>query len=307
MSGNSDLLTELEQKIAKHHGGDAALLFSSGYCANLGLMSIFTRDEFEIYYDEFVHASVRDGIRLSGARSKPFRHNDLRHLKTRLESSQKHPVVVVESIYSMSGQSASLQKIAELCDTYQALLIVDEAHAAGLVGRHGAGLVYDLGLTDKVFARTITYGKAFGCFGASIVGSHLLKEFLVNYARSVIYSTSLPPISASAISKSYDLISLETTTAVQDLWDHIQYFKDRVQRLKLDHVIHTNDHPIQNLFLPLPQLVEIEWKLRLLGFETKSMRSPTVKRGTERIRLVLHAFNERKQMDELLHHIGRYI
>lgn len=299
VSGTLAATVELEAKIAKFHSAEAALLFSSGYAANLGLMSSFQRDDVEIYYDEHIHASIRDGIRLSGARSQPFRHNDASHLCRRLMSSQKTPVVVVESIYSMSGKQAPLSEITEICAEHQALLIVDEAHSAGVMG---GGLTCELDLTDMVFARTIAYGKAFGCFGASIVGSALLKDYLVNFARSFIYSTALPPASVAAISSAYDFLKDECTGkhAQIKLCENIEFFKNAVREKNLKEIIQTTESAIQCLFLSQTKLISLEKLLRIQGFETKAMLSPTVKRGTERLRIVLHAFNSRQEMDWLL-------
>jgi len=144
-----------------------------------------------IIYDELVHASIHDGIRLSKVQSFPFRHNDLNHLEERLKITSGVIYIAVESVYSMDGDFSPLIEIAELCEKHSANLIVDEAHATGFFGSQGVGRIVELGLQEKVFARMHTFGKAMGCHGSIVLGSEILREYLVNFARAFIYTTAL--------------------------------------------------------------------------------------------------------------------
>lgn len=195
LTGNSLYCEQLEKRIAAYHGQQSALLFSSGYTANLGLLSALAgRDDF-IVYDERVHASIRDGITLSRARHFSFRHNDLNHLEEQIRRCRQKPFVVVESIYSTDGTRAPLHELSQLCGER---LIVDEAHATGV---YGPGLV-----TSPVLARVHTFGKALGVHGACVAGSRQLIDYLITTSRPFIYSTALSMPQLVAIDCAYDLL-----------------------------------------------------------------------------------------------------
>ncbi len=188
LSGNSAEAEALEKTIAAFHRAESALLFNSGYDANTGLIASITGRHTTILYDELCHASILDGIRLSQSSKRyKFRHNNIEDLASKLKKFQSGTIIViVESVYSMDGDTAPLREAALLCEAYNAQLIVDEAHATGVFGARGEGLVSALGLEDRVFARVHTFGKALGCHGAAVVGSDLLKQYLINFARSFI-------------------------------------------------------------------------------------------------------------------------
>src|ERR1700739_1091294 len=173
LAGNSKYAEDLEDFLAVKHAASAALVFNSGYDANVGLFSSVPATGDTIIYDELIHASIHDGIKLSRATSFPFRHNDVAHLEERLQKAKGNVFVVVESIYSMDGDAAPLENIVELCEKFIAHCIVDEAHATGVFG---LGKVQELELQDKVYARVHTFGKAMGCHGAVVLGSALLKQ-----------------------------------------------------------------------------------------------------------------------------------
>src|SRR6185312_6797547 len=208
LAGNYPLVEETERQIAVFHAAPAALIYNSGYDANLGLLSSVPQRGDVILYDSLSHASIRDGMRLSPAQVYAFAHNDLTELKIRLEKFSKmgNVFVVTESVFSMDGDMAPLVEMADLCRQYDAQLIVDEAHATGVVGPNGEGLVQELGLADECFARVHTFGKAVGCHGAAILGSTLLRDYLINFSRSFIYTTALPPASVRAIARAYALL-----------------------------------------------------------------------------------------------------
>ena len=221
LTGNSSYAEDLEKFIANYHKAEAGLIFNSGYSANIGLISSVAGKDDVIFYDELSHASIYDGVRLSKAGSFPFRHNDLSHLEERLmffKASHKKDsscFVIVESVYSMDGDFAPLKEIAFLCDKYQADLIVDEAHATGIFGEKGEGRVVELGLEEKVFARVHTFGKALGCHGAIVLGSDTLRSYLINYARSFIYTTALPLHSLATIKCVYLFLEKSTVNILK--------------------------------------------------------------------------------------------
>lgn len=204
LTGNYPLFEELEKKIANFHHAEECLIYSTGYMANLGLLSALGKKGVSFIYDLAVHASFYDGMRLSNAKCVPFRHNEIASLEDRLKKAVPPVYVLTESIYSMSGTVAPLQSILELCRKYGAELIVDEAHATGVRGSNGEGLCVELGLQNFVFARIHTFSKALGTHGAAVLGSCLLKEYLINFSRPLIYSTALPPPALALIACAYE-------------------------------------------------------------------------------------------------------
>ena len=159
------------------------MIFNSGYQANIGLFAAVAQKGDTIISDELIHASMIDGIRLSYASRLRFKHNDIKDLEKQLKKAKGNIFIGIESVYSMDGNLAPLTKMARLAKKYKAHLIVDEAHATGVFGKQGSGLVCALGLEDQVFARMHTFGKALGCHGAIVLGSEILKKYLVNFAR----------------------------------------------------------------------------------------------------------------------------
>ncbi len=308
ISGNSALAEQTEQLIADFHRAEAALIFNTGYMANVGLFSSLGDADSVFIYDEYIHASVHDGMRLSRAQRVKFKHNDLENLDCVLKntpdkSGQVEGVkkyVAVESIYSMDGDSAPLKEIAEICRANNAALIVDEAHGTGVFGQKGGGLVNDLGLESLVFARVHTFGKALGVHGAAVVGSRLLRDFLINQARSFIYTTALPPLAYHHIQKSYQLLPSANRERLREL---VAYFiqKSSALRLSEGHFILNPSSPIQAIVIPDNQkIIQLAQHFHQKGIYAKAILSPTVPRGMERIRVCLHSFNTFAEIDKLL-------
>ncbi|MEO6454931.1 MAG: aminotransferase class I/II-fold pyridoxal phosphate-dependent enzyme, partial [Ginsengibacter sp.] len=205
LAGNYSLVEETEKTIATFHDAEAGLIFNSGYDANMGLLSCVPQKGDTILYDKLCHASLRDGVRLSFAESFFFLHNDVEDLEKKLKTSKGNIFVVTESVFSMDGDMAPLAEINALCEKFNANIIIDEAHATGIVGEKGEGLVQHLNLQKKCFARIHTFGKACGVHGAIILGTEKLKDYLINFSRQFIYTTSLPQTSISAIRASYKI------------------------------------------------------------------------------------------------------
>lgn len=302
LTGNTALAEELEQQIAAFHHAESALLFNSGYDANIGFYSCVPQRGDTILYDELVHASIRDGIRLSAAKAWHFPHNDLQALEQLLQRATGTAYVAVESVYSMDGDEAPLRELAGMCEKYGAALCVDEAHAGGIYGENGSGLCDAAGITPRVFARLFTYGKAFGCHGAAIAGSAVLRNYLVNFSRAFIYTTALPLHSLLAIQTAYELMP-GATAARKTLQEHIVYFKTRLSGGTTRLLPATG--PIQCILKPgnenvrtLANTIQNPAK-GIIGFDVRAILSPTVAAGAERLRICLHAFNTRAELEEL--------
>lgn len=288
LSGNTAFAEELERYIASFHGGEAALLFNSGYDANLGLLSCLPRKGDTVIYDELVHASVHDGLRLNQANSYRFRHNDMVHLEERLKTAAGNIFVVIESVYSMDGDVPPLKEMAGLCRKHNANLIVDEAHATGVFGGAGEGKVCELGLENEVFARIHTFGKALGVHGAAVVGSSLLRNYLINFARSFIYTTALPFHSLASVYCAYERMKQSHEERVK-LFGLVELFREKC-RNELELI--ESPSPVQCVIIEGNGTVKhAAAELQRGGFDVKPILSPTVPRGQERLRICLHAFN----------------
>ncbi|HXS38517.1 MAG TPA: 8-amino-7-oxononanoate synthase [Flavipsychrobacter sp.] len=302
LSGNSEATEILEKQIAAFHHAEAALLFNSGYDANIGLLASIANRHTTILYDELCHASIIDGIRLSQAGNHyKFRHNDLDDLKDKLNKTKgKGPqIVVVESVYSMDGDIAPLAEISSFVNDCDASLIVDEAHATGIFGTKGEGVVCNLGLQEKVFARVHTFGKALGCHGAAVVGNDMLKQYLINFARSFIYTTALPGHAVQSTTAAYNYLSSPTFSnkTIHDLIIHFREGKKKATAFTWKDSI----SPIQALVIgDNSKASTAATSLQRAGFQVNPILHPTVPLGAERLRICLHAFNTTDQIDQLI-------
>jgi 8-amino-7-oxononanoate synthase len=250
-----------------------------------------------ILYDSLSHASIRDGVRLSFAQSFAFQHNDLTDLEKKLQRATGQIFVVTESVFSMDGDKAPLVEMAALCEQYGAALIVDEAHATGVIGNRGEGLVQLLGLQSRCFARVHTFGKALGCHGAIVLGSESLRSYLINFARSFVYTTALPPTAIATIRSAYKRMSTmqEQRTALLGLIELFQSSSTRFEKI-------TSETPIQAIIIPGNDKVkENASSLQAHGFDIRPILYPTVPLNRERLRIVLHSFNTKKEVQDLLH------
>lgn len=300
ISGNYKSLETLESMVAKFHGAEDALVFPSGFQANIGLYKAIARKEDTFFFDEHVHASIRDGMQLSFAQKNMFKHNDLIDLEKKLESAAGEKYIVVESLYSMDGDLAPLEDLANLCNKYSAYLIVDEAHSNGIFGENGEGLVTSGKVSKVCIARIYGYGKAFACQGASIVGSSELKSLLVNKHRAFIFSTGVSPILTEAISDAYQKIS-QAQALREKLLSNIKCFNSLFSALEQNDVT----SPIKSIqFSGNENVMKLALELRNQGFLAKGIRSPTVPVGTERIRVILHAFNTFEEIEALFEAIN---
>ncbi|EAS20549.1 8-amino-7-oxononanoate synthase [Flavobacteria bacterium BBFL7] len=310
LSGHSKAFDVLEKRIAQFHKSESALIFNSGYDANLGLISSVAQRGDLILYDELVHASIRDGIQLSMARSLKFRHNDMEHLKILLnkfgKGIEQEVYVITESVFSMDGNQAHLVAISQLVRQLEnAYLIVDEAHALGVLGDNGEGLVQKLGLENEVFARVMTYGKALGCHGASVLGSDDLVQYLINFCRTFIYTTALAPHSLVAINSGYQHLESQHAHIAQ-LQKLIQQFNKLVVQNGLRLRFRESDTAIQVCIIPGNKNVrKVAGQLQHKGYDVRAILSPTVPEGQERLRLCLHSYNTMDDCERVLQIIAK--
>lgn len=301
ISGNSNSVLEAERKLANFFSSEAALMFNSGYDANLGFFGSVPQRGDTVVYDELIHASVRDGIRLGFANGMSFKHNDADDLALKLGKLEGTVYVAVESLYSMNGDMAPLRKIADICEEYKVNLVVDEAHAAGVFGKDGRGIVDALGLREKVFARLVTFGKAYGSHGACILGSRQLMNFLINFSRSFIYTTALPAEvyvhNASIVSS---LLMNERRSILQD---NLNYFRSRFVN---DRLISEVNSPIQIVRIGnVEQVKALTERLQFRNIAVKPIYAPTVQKGCEALRLCIHSFNTKTELDQLISELTR--
>lgn len=285
ISGNSSQAEACEQFLANWFRTEAALVFNSGYDANLGFFSSVPQKGDLVLYDEYIHASIRDGIRLSFADHFSFKHNDVKDLKKKWKHINGMVFVVVESLYSMDGDMAPLGEIAKFCEEKKVQLIVDEAHACGVFGNHGRGIVDCLDDPSKIFARIVTFGKAYGYHGAAVLGSQELKRFLINFARSFMYTTALPPHSYFEIQQR---VSHESIPERQrKLQIEIQNFR---AGFPAGTFISEVNSPIQVMRIgDIAETKKLAETYLQRGWAVKPILSPTVPKGKEGIRFCLHA------------------
>ncbi len=302
-SGASHLITghtlahqSLEQEVAIYTQRERALLFSTGYMANLGVITALLGRHDAVFSDKLNHASLIDATKLSQA--KIYRYSDMQTLALRLaKSSARHKLIVTDGIFSMDGNIANLPKIIELAKTYNAWVMVDDAHGLGVVGKTGRGTLelYDCGVEDVPILMG-TFGKAFGVFGAFIAGSELLIETLIQFARSYIYTTALPPALVETVRESL-IIATEENWRRQRLQELITYFRKQASSLPLIE----SSTPIQPIILgDSTTALEVSKALYQRGIIVTAIRPPTVPNGTSRLRITLSALHNENQIDKLI-------
>jgi 8-amino-7-oxononanoate synthase len=299
ISGNTLYAEELEKELALFHNAEAGLIFNSGYDANVGLFSSIAKKNDTIICDELIHASIIDGCRLSHANRFRFSHNDIHDLEKKLQQAKGIIYVAVESVYSMDGDMAPLKEIVSLCKTYNANLIVDEAHATGVFGKQGRGLVNQYNLEDDVFARVHTFGKAIGCHGAVVVGSNVLRNYLINFARSFIFTTALPMHSLVNIKCAYAELQSDSFDNTV-LHNHIKHFREGI-KLSGDVYLIDSISPVQSVVIPgNARARTVSKQLQERGFDIRAILSPSVPAGKERLRISIHLHNTIEQINNLL-------
>lgn len=301
LSGHDEAWTLLEQEFAQWVGAEAALYLNSGYAANTGLLSALLGPEDMVFSDSANHASLIDGIRLSKCRCVIFPHQDLDFLEEELRRNNSVSgtrVIVVESLFSMQGDLAPLAALAGLAERYGAELIVDEAHAIGVRGPGGSGCVAEAGLAARVFATVHTCGKALAAAGAFVCGSENLRRFLINRARTFIFSTALPPYFAAQVSAGMRLArAAEQERAL--LMEQSSFLRLELRSRGFDTA--SSDSQIVPVILGSNEdAILFAEQLRARGFGVRAIRPPTVPAGSARVRLSLTAKHSKEMLSELV-------
>ena len=312
LSGNHHLYQETEDLIVSFHQSESALIFNSGYDANVGFFSAVPQRNDVILYDELCHASIRDGIQLSNAKSYKFSHNDFEDLVNKITNQEsritnQEVYIVTESVFSMDGDCPNLEELTQLSEKYNCNLVIDEAHSLGIFGEKGQGLLQELQLQNKVFARIMTFGKGLGCHGAAILGSQNLKDYLVNFARSFIYTTGLSPHSVATILMAYQELEANTIQ-IEKLRENIIHFNQEKQIFGLKPMFVRSKSAIQSAIIPGNENVKnIAKQIQEKGFDVKAILSPTVPEGQERLRICLHSYNSKEEISEVLRLLSNYV
>ncbi|PTT22268.1 8-amino-7-oxononanoate synthase [Chryseobacterium sp. HMWF028] len=299
ISGNSEIAVSVENEIAQKHQFESALLFPSGYNANLALFSTVPSRHDVVIVDEQIHRSVHDACKLSNAKKLKFRHNDLEDLENVLKRQDVHCYIAVESLYSMEGDFAPIQEMAVLASKYNASLIVDEAHAFGVFGY---GLVEKYQLQNQVSAVVVTYGKALGAHGAAILCNETVKSYLINFASPFIYTTSAQDFQWMSIKTGYEFLDQHHELAVR-LLENIRIFRN--QNLQSPSAATS---PVQAIVIPDNQRIKkLQDTLSEEKILTYAIYSPTVKEGGERLRICIHSFNTEEEIMKLTEIIKGFI
>jgi len=300
VSGHSVVHQELEEQLADFTGRPRALLFSTGYMANIGAINALVGRRDLVLQDQLNHASLLDGGRLSQADFKRYKHVDMASLEQRLEqSSAERKLIVSDGVFSMDGNLAPLREISSLAKKHSAWLMVDDAHGVGVLGQQGGGLVEELNMSvEQVPVLVGTLGKSFGTFGAFVAGSEALIETLIQYSRSYIYTTALPPAIAAATLASLKIVREETWRR-DKLGRLIARFRRGAEQIGLQ--LAQSNTPIQPVLINDDEKVmQVGQKLRAAGFLVGAIRPPTVPVGTGRLRITFSADHSEEQVDQLV-------
>ena len=294
LTGNSIIAEKTENILSTYFESESALVFNSGYNANLSVLgSIPQRGDF-ILYDELIHASIRDGIRLSYAKAAHFKHNDTNDLERLLQKTNaNHIYVVTEGLYSMDGDICPLNSIVKLTKKYNACLILDEAHSAGVFGLEGRGLAHGMDIHNEIPIRIVTFGKAFGFHGAVVLTNKILKSFLINFARPFIYTTAPSQDFYERIIQifSTDIIGVQQTK----LHKNIRWFRKNIELANQSE----ENSPIQVVLRPLKALETMSKMASENNIFLKPIHHPTVPIGKERLRICIHSFNNFSELNTL--------
>jgi 8-amino-7-oxononanoate synthase len=313
LRGNSDSFNRLENRLAQFSGQQGALYFSSGYQANLGLFSCLLKNQAVVFSDESIHASIIDGIRLSGCEKYIWTHNDLGELEMLLRQKaqdDKLNLVVVESIYSMQGDFAPLDKLVSLCQKYNAYLIVDEAHATGLFGKTGAGRVEELELQKEVLATIHTAGKAMGVAGAWVSGSKSLIELLINQCRPFIYTTAPAYFQQAAINASLEYLEQKGTSLREKFFKQLENFQSSLFEIARTHHLEVSGKggPVTSLVLKENNLaLKVMNIMAENSMDVRAIRPPTVPEGRAQLRITLPLSRTQEEIDKFLSKLSQIL
>jgi 8-amino-7-oxononanoate synthase len=300
ISGNMTLHEELEEKIARLKNTEASLVFNSGFQANVGMIPALAGEGDAIFSDALNHASIIDGCRLAGAKTVVYPHCDMARLEDALKKAPAggRKLIVTETLFSMDGDEAPLTEIVELAERHGAVIMVDEAHATGVAGPNGAGVVAKLGLGERIAVQMGTLGKALGGFGAYVAGGSSLREFLINRCRSFIFATALPPPVLAAAIAAVDLLYQEPERRLA-LWHNIRAMREGLRNLGFS--LGNGESQILPLVIgDAEKCMAFSERLLQKGIFTQGIRPPTVPEGTSRLRITLMATHTHEHLHRAL-------
>jgi glycine C-acetyltransferase len=300
IAGTFKMHVELEKKLAKFKHTEAALVFQSGFTTNQGVLSAILTAEDVVISDELNHASIIDGIRLTKAARKIYKHVDMDDLERALKESQNHRkrLIVTDGVFSMDGNIAPLPDIVELAEKYDALVMVDDAHASGVLGENGRGTVNHFGLDGRVHIQVGTLSKAIGVLGGYVASSQTLIDYLIHKGRPFLFSTSHPPAVTAACMEAIDVL-LEEPELIQKLWDNTKFFKDGLKNLGFN--TGKSETPITPVIVGQEALAhQFSEKLLEYGVFAQGIAYPTVEKGKARVRTIVTAEHTKEDLQEAL-------
>jgi len=304
MTGSTEFHSRLEEKTAAFKRKPAALVFNSGYQANVGVISALCGKDDVIFSDKLNHASIVDGILLSGARSFRFRHNDTGHLEALLSKERgkyRGALIIAETVFSMDGDIAPVEEIVRLKDKHDSLFMVDEAHATGVFGENGGGILEEKGVTDLCDIVMGTFSKALGSFGAYVATSKSIKEYLVNTCRSFIYSTALPVSVIKANIAALEVIEKEIHRR-EALLSNALYFRDSLRKKGFE--VKGESQIVSIIIGKNEETVRMSEQLKERGYWVTPVRPPTVPKGTSRLRISVTYNHRRDVLDKFVEDIS---
>ncbi len=306
VSGHHHYFNEAEEKFTQWVNAPSALFFSTGYSANSGFFSAMVSPYDNIILDRYAHASLTDGARLSGAQKKYYKHNDFNHLEEILKTLNKNRHrrtniwIVTESIFSMDGDVVDLQLLCNIAERYDALIFLDEAHSIGIRGESGGGLALESGLGDRIAIRSFPMGKAPGFTGAFIAGVPQVREYLIQKARSFVFSTASPPYTALLMSRIIDYLQSDHADRLRnDLMNRVEYFRNNAKDLK--YHIGGGNTQIAPLMVGDPgEAVRLSEICKSHNLDVRAIRPPTVPENTSRLRINIQSGHAESDLSKLI-------
>ena len=304
---------DLENYIANFHQVESAVIFKSAYDANICFFDSIPQNGDLIFYDELCLSSIRDAIQLSNAKFHKFQHNDFEDLERLIENLRpkaQNPIpiyIVTESVFSMDGDMSNLEELTQLSEKYNCNLVIDESHSVGVFGEKGQGLVQNLQLQNKVFARIISFDNALNSEGAAIIGPKDLKKHLDNFDPRFINNIKLSPKAVASFLVAYERLESEKQT-IEQLRENIVYFNQEINLLGLKPMFVRSKSAIQSAIIPGKQNVKsIANQFQEKGFDVKAILSPEVPEGQERLRFCIHSFNTKEEISKLLGLLSTFV
>lgn len=300
IAGTFSMHEEFEKKLAQFKHTEAALVFQSGFTANVGVLSSILTEKDVVISDALNHASIIDGIRLTKADRRIYKHSDMADLEKALIDTQNHRVrlVVTDGVFSMDGDIAPLPEMVELCEKYNALIMVDDAHASGVLGSNGRGTVDHFGLNGRVHIQVGTLSKAIGVLGGYIASTQTVRDYLIHKARPFLFSTSHPPAVTAACDAAIDVL-LEEPELIDRLWNNAKFFKKGLENLGFD--TGKSETPITPVIIGEGDLcMKFSDELFEEGVFAQGIAFPTVPKGSARVRTIVTANHTEEQLQQAL-------